>query len=97
MMSKNSAVKSSMNPILRNLILTSSSDMRMRHIMKSNINTMNASGAIAGATKVEMTFQLFRLTDVPGSGERNAISNAKAIRMRRSAPKSLIKPISYNL
>ena len=88
---KNIAAANSINPIVRNFFRTSSSDIRIRHIIKSNIKTINASGAIAGATKVEIISQPFKLTAVPGSGGSKAIKNAIAIRAMRSAPKSLIK------
>ena len=94
---KNIAAANSINPIVRNLFRTSTSDMRIRHIMKSNINTINASGAMAGATKVVIICQPFKLTAVPGAGGRKAIIKAIAMRAKRRAPKSLIKFIRKEL
>ena len=88
---KNIAAANSIYPMVRNLFRTSSSDIRIRHIMKSNIKTINASGAIAGATKVVIICQSFKLTGVPGAGGRKAITNAIAMSAIRSAPKSLTK------
>ena len=88
---KKIAAANSIYPMVRNLFRTFSSDIRIRHIIKSNIKTINASGAIAGATKVEIISQPFNSTVVPGSGGRKAITKAIAMRAMRRAPKFLIK------
>jgi hypothetical protein len=69
----------------------------MRHIIKSNISTMNIKGVVAGMTAVGTIFQPLRSTAVPGSGDKNAMSKAAAISRSLNAPRFLIKFISYKI
>jgi len=77
--------------MLANFVRTASSDMRIRHIIISNSNTINTRGVKAGSTKDGSISQPLLAAAVPGSVENKASIIAVKIRMSRKIPRSLSK------